>query len=172
MLLTIDAYHNCEAKQRTTLRYIYTTIPISSLALNLDIIPNTLMFQSKRGLYIAFLHSLLALSCSFHLPATHKSPKKICFAQKNISGSFFNPVPNRDDEEEGNISESSNASSPSHLKEVTPGTILNSFSVMPRMDPFDQSLEDLKRKKTGSNPKSSPIDQSDTPSKTLGRMNF
>jgi len=121
-------------------------------------------------LYKVLSLSLLALSSSFHLQVTRR-PRKlsrlVTAAQKNISGSFFNPVPQRDDEDKDNTSiEGTNHSSSQHINELSSGM---SVPAIP-MDPFDQSLAELLKKKRDSNhPSSSSVDRGLKSAKAIGK---
>ena len=109
--------------------------------------------------------SLLTLSNAFYLPVTYRPRKTVGESQahkKNISGSFFNPIPNRDDEGEDTKMEHGNDSSPNYTADITPP-----------MDPFDQSLAELRKKNQNVPNSSSPSSSMDRgippPIKAMGK---
>lgn len=126
------------------------------------------MILSIASIFRVWSLSILTLSNSFYPQVPHRSRKRVGTSQvaskKNISGSFFNPVPSRDDEDEekDEILENSKNSSAIHRKDSTPGSSLS-------LDPFDQSLTELFKKKLNvQNPSSSSKDHGIPLAKAIG----
>jgi len=103
----------------------------------------------QNSIYKIALVTLLALSPhAFQLAVIYnpRSRSNKILAHKNISGSFFNPIPpNRDDGEENNNMKSNLESFQNHRADSTSESSPSS-SLLP-LDPFDQSLAELLKKK-------------------------
>jgi hypothetical protein len=115
------------------------------------------------GSYCAIVSlSFLALSSSFHYSLyPMRKPILVISAHKNVSGSFFNPVPNnRDDDNQDNKETTSNHSS--HSSDMKPDSSIHPSL---RLDPFDQSMAELlkKNKHASLDPKSLSNDRETNP---------